>query len=171
MGNELYGYTNNLMAEMTSHIFNCQDFLKFVYYSQDKGEENILLKDDLSVSKVLNKNIFMYKRLDEVIEESGAYVSIDIYRLTPTSIGSPIREVTFTVDVLVHKDCQYTVHGNRAICIMTALENALADYIRRSSIGQIDLVRVSPILGVVKDFGGYQLQFRAYGFRDNLRKL
>ena len=49
---------------------------------------------------------------------------------------------------------------------MCALEDALTDYVKKHAIGSVDLVRVAPILGVIKDFGGYSLQFRAYGFKD-----
>lgn len=106
----------------------------------------------------------MYKRVEETVKDAGAYMFIDVYRITPTTIGGKIREVTFTVDILVHQDCVDTMHGNRAICILSALEEALGEYVKKHSIGSIDLIRVAPILGIIKQFTGYQMQFRAYGF-------
>ena len=73
-----------------------------------------------------------------------------IYRDMPTKLGSPIRTLTFTVTILVHHDCIRTLHGHRGICIKDALEVALSNLSSSNTIGNIELSRLSPVLGLVK---------------------
>lgn len=161
----LYGYTNKVLAEIHAHLLKHPELTKFLYYTDNEyKEKDILEQEKPKISDIANKKIFMYKRVEKTVEDAGAYMFIDIYRITPTTIGGKIREVTFTVDILVHQDCVDTMHGNRAICILSALEEALGEYVKKHSIGSIDLIRVAPILGIIKEFTGYQMQFRAYGF-------
>lgn len=161
----LYGYTNKVLAEIHAHLLKHSELTKFLYYTDNEyKEKDILEQEKPKVSDIANKKIFMYKRVEETVKDAGAYMFIDVYRIIPTTIGGKIREVTFTVDILVHQDCVDTMHGNRAICILSALEEALGEYVKKHSIGSIDLIRVAPILGIIKQFTGYQMQFRAYGF-------
>lgn len=163
----LYGYTNKILAEIHAHLLKHPDLTKFLYYTDmEYSDKDILAEDKPPASKIANERLFIYKRVENVVRDAGAYMFLDVYRITPTKLGGTIREITFTVDILVHKDCIDTIHGNRSICIMCALEDALTDYVKKHAIGSVDLVRVAPILGVIKDFGGYSLQFRAYGFKD-----
>lgn len=164
---KLYGYANRLMAEINSHLLKHPDLGKFLYYTHyDYDELNILEQDLVSASKLYDKNFFVYKRVPEVINEEGAYLFINIYRQTPTVIGGKIDNITFNIDILVHKDCLKTAHGNRVVCIYTAIDKALSEYQLKSSIGKISVSRVLPILGVIKDFEGYTVQYVAHGFRE-----
>ena len=167
MANELYGYINKTLAEIHAHLLKHPELSKFLYYTDmEYSNKSILAQEKPSMSQIANKKIYIYKRIEDVVVDAGAYMFLDVYRITPTKLGGTIRELTFTVDILVHRNCIDTIHGNRSICIMCALEEALTDYVKKHTIGSVDLVRVAPILGVVKDFGGYSLQFRAYGFKD-----
>lgn len=171
---KLFGYTNKMLAEINAHILKNQNLLKFLYYTDyEYCEKDILIQENVSSSKIYNKKFFVYNRIPEIITEEGAFMYIDIYRSTPTSLGSKIRDVTFTVNILVHNNCISTIHGNRAICIYSAIEESLTDYVKKSSIGSVDILRVSPLLGLVKEFSGYAVQFRAYGFKDteNIRGI
>ncbi len=161
----LYGYTNKVLAEIYAHLMKHPELTKFLYYTDNEyKEKDILEQEKPTISDIANKKIFMYKRVEETVKDAGAYMFIDVYRITPTKIGGKIREVTFTVDILVHQDCVDTMNGNRAICILCALEESLGEYVKKHSIGSIDLIRVAPILGIIKEFIGYQMQFKAYGF-------
>lgn len=164
---QLYGYINKIMAEVNAHILKHPELGKFIKYTDNKYiEQSILDEPVVKASDLVNKNYFMYKRVPNAIEVAGVYLYVNIYRQTSFKIGSNIKEVVFTTDMLVHKDCLITVHGNRLICLVTAMEDALSSYVKKSAIGDIDLIRISPLLGVIKDYEGYSMQFRVYGFND-----
>lgn len=167
---ELYGMTNKVMAEINAHILKHPDFCKFIYYTDAEYEDaNILEQDIVPVSEIYNKKFYVYKRFPETIEEAGAYVFMNIYRNTPITIGGKVNTITFNVDILVHKDCLNTAHGNRVVCIYEALNEAITDCANISAIGNINLTRILPILGIVKDFEGYTVQYEAHTFKP--RKL
>lgn len=164
---KLYGQTNRMMAEINAHLLRHPDLGKFLYYTHhDYDELNILEQDVVSASELYDKHIFVYKRVPEVINEEGAYLFMNIYREMPTVLGGKIDSITFNIDILVHRDCLNTAHGNRTVCIYTAINKALSEFPLNSSIGNISINRVLPILGLIKDFEGYTLQYVAHGFRD-----
>lgn len=165
---ELYGVTNKILAEITSHILKHPDLCKFLYYTDNKYQyENLLEEEPVPASKIIDKKLFVYRRVPEVIEEVGAFMYIDLYRLTPTVLGGNVKEVSFAIDILVHYNCLKTSVGNRAVCIEEALESALSDYHKKSSLGKITLVRMQPILGLVDDYTGYTITFTTNEIRMN----
>lgn len=165
---QLYGFTNRILADITARIMSYPDLAKFLYYTDDKyKEENILILPSVKTSDIYDKKLYLYKRVPDVITTAGAYVYINIYRSTPTTIGGAINSTTFTVDILVHRECVTTAHGNRLVCIYTALNKALAQYNKSAVIGEVNLVRVAPILGVIKDFEGFSIQYECHGFKED----
>lgn len=163
----LYGRTNKVIAEINAHILKHKDLTKFLYYTGHEYEDvNILELDDVPTSEIYNKLFFVYKRFPEVINEAGAYIYMNIYRQTPLTLGGKVNSITFTIDVLVHKDYLTTAHGNRIVCIYEALNDAICNCVRNTTtIGGVNLVRIAPILGVVKDFDSYAIQYEAHTFR------
>lgn len=167
----LYGKTNEILADINSKILQHDDLCKFLYYTDaQNANEDILSKEKVDTNKILNKRYFVYRRIPNVIKEAGAYMSIDFYKPAPWRIGGYVDEIYFNIDLLIHIDCLSTIHGNRAFCIMEALDRALYEYIK-GSIGNIDVVRVDPILGLEKNFIGYSIKYRAFGFNAGLGKV
>ena len=163
--NYLFGYTNKIMAEIIAYLMMNKDFCNFVYYTDAKYDYQDITQLEIPTSSQLyDKYFFVYRRIPEVIETVGAYVYFDVYRDIPTKLGSPIRTLTFTATILVHHDCIKTMHGHRGICIKDALELALSNLSEGNTIGNIELSRVSPVLGLVKDFAGYTLQLKVDNF-------
>lgn len=161
----LYGSTNKIMAEITSHLLKHPELNKFLYYTDAEYEiKNILEEDIPPSSEIYDKNFAVYKRVPEVITESGAYMFINIYRIIPTTVGGKINGITINVDILVHEDCLRTIHGNRVICLCTALDEAMHDYTKKHTIGSANQIRILPLLGIVKDFEGYTIQYELHGF-------
>ena len=163
--NLLFGYTNKIMAEIIAYLMSDKNFCNFVYYTDAKYEYTNLLELEMpSTSQLYDKCFFVYKRVPEVIEEAKAFVYFDLYREIPLRLGSPIRSLTFTATVLVHHDCIRTIHGHRGICVKDALELALGKLSQSNMIGNIELSRLSPVLGLVKDYTGYTLQLKVDNF-------
>ncbi len=161
----LFGYTNRIMAEIIAYLMADKNFCNFVYYTDTKYDYEDLTQLEIpSSSKLYDKYFFVYRRVPEVIETVGAYVYFDIYRDIPMKLGSSIRTLTFTVTILIHHDCIRTLHGHRGMCIKDALEIALSNLSEGNTIGNIELSRVSPVLGLVKDFTGYTLQLKVDNF-------
>lgn len=163
---ELYGTTNKIMSEINTHLLKHPEFLKFLYYtSTEYKTKDILAQPKVSSSKIHNKKFFVFRRIPESITTEDAFVFIDVYRDMPTVVGGMLKQVTFTVSVLVHENCISTLHGNRAICICSAIEDAMENYQKNNAIGKVDLMRLSPLLGLQKEYTGYTMQFRASGFK------
>lgn len=163
--NYLFGYTNKIMAEIIAFLMQDKNFCNFTYYTDAKYDYSDITSLDMpSTSQLYDKHFFVYKRVPDVIEEAGAFVYFDIYRDIPTKLGSPIRSLTFTVTILVHHDCVKTIHGHRGICIKDSIELALSNLSNNNSIGDIELSRLSPVLGLVKDYTGYTLQLKVDNF-------
>ena len=164
MASELYGFTNKVMAGITAKILSNEDLCKFLYYTDFKyRDESILKEKSVDRCDIIDSRFFSYRRVPERIDEDGAYMFIDIYRNTPITLGGAINEIYFDVYILVHIESLRTYHGNRAFCMMEALNCALNDYVK-TSIGKIDLVRIDPMLGLEKNYTGYCVRYRAYSF-------
>ena len=163
--NPLFGYTNKIMAEITGYLLEDKNFCNFLYYTDKKYEYTDLTELEIpQSSEIYDKYFFVFKRIPEVVHEAKAFLYLDVYRDIPIKLGSPIRTITFTATILVHRDCVRCLHGHRGICIKDALETALADLSGKGSIGNIELSRVSPVLGLVEEYMGYTLQLKVDNF-------
>lgn len=163
--NPIYGYTNRIMAEISAYLLQDKNFCNFLYYTDKKYEYTDLTELEIPpTNEIYDKLFFVFKRIPEVVHEAKAFVYLDVYRDIPIKLGSPIRTITFTATILVHRDCVRCLHGHRGICIKDSLEIALAELSGKNTIGNIELSRVSPVLGLVEEYMGYTLQLKVDNF-------
>lgn len=171
MNNLIYGLPNRIMSELSAKIFSSPKLLNYIYYT-DKEYENVDLfsLEPPSASSLVGENIFIGRRIPNLMEKVGAFIDIRVNRYEPLvnkKSVKMIKNVDIDIDVVCHVDCQTTLRGTRDITIVTLLQEILENE-DLSGIGNVEIYSTTEILGLHTDFNGYQLRIKITGFNQGL---
>lgn len=166
-----YGFPNRVVAEVVSELINHSEFCKFVYYLQESENTNLLSLPKPDASKILNKNVFIGRRVHPIAFKSSSYVTVRMDDFKPEDINSEkIRLVDIEICVLVHNNHLVTSNGTRDCALVSAIIDAL-DGKRLGGIGGCRIVRVNDIMGLPVDYSGYKVLCRVKGFPNTIIEL
>ena len=167
----IYGLPNRVVAELTAKLFESSKLLNYIYYT-GKEYENVDLfsLETPSTNKLVDKNIFIGRRIPNLMKQVGAFVDIRVNRYEPM-LGQKSRKiikyVEVDIDILCHVDCQKTLRGTRDITIVTLMQEILENE-ELTGIGEVEIRTVTEILGLNTDYNGYQLKIIVKGFNQGL---
>lgn len=167
----IYGLPNRVMAELSAKIFQSPKVLNYIYYTGKEYENvDIFSLDTPSANKLVDKNIFIGRRIPNLMKEVGAFLDMRVNRYEPMPSQKSrklIKYVEIDIDILCHVDCQRTLRGTRDITIVTLLQEILENE-DLSGIGEVEITTVTEILGLNADYNGYQLKITIKGFNQGL---
>lgn len=167
----IVGLPNRVISELGSNLIKHEYLLNFIYYTgENSDKEDLLIKDKVSASKLIDKNIFIGRRIPTKIEEVGAFVSIRVYNYAPQfrETGNFIKEVTVDINILVHDDCQKTIHGTRDLTIATAFQEVIQNNGLSGIADTCKIEGMYEILGLHPQFSGYKIRFKVTGFNQGI---
>ena len=166
-----YGFPNRVIAEIVSELINHSEFCKFVYYLQEPEGADLLSLPKPDASKILNKHLFIGRRVYPVALESSSYVMVRMDDFKPEDFNSEkIRLVDVEITILVHNDHITTSNGTRDCALVSTIVDAL-DGKRLGGIGGCRIIRVNDMLGLPIDYSGYKLICRVKGFPNAMIEL
>lgn len=159
----LYGLPNIIMSELASELYKHPHLSKFLFYVEKEYEnENLLKQKPISWSKLINKSFFCGRRIPIVLTNTGAYLSFRVYDYKPMN-KRDMYYVTIDIDIITHKDCQYTIHGGRDACILAMVHEVLQNYLKHS-IGKGDIINTYDIRDIDPEYQGYTVKIELEGF-------
>lgn len=159
----MYGLPNRSMTELSKQLFKHEHLSKMLFYTDKQYEtEDILSQKKVSWSKLVDKNIFIGKRVPIILKESGAFISFRVFDYYPHN-KQGMYNVEIDIDVIVHKDCMKTIHGTRDITIVTMIHEALAD-VDLAGIGECTFLNTYDIRDLDAEYVGYTNKVRVLGF-------
>ena len=159
-----YGFPNRVVSEIVSELINHEEFCKFIYYLQEPDEGDLLSLPKPDVSKILNKLLFVGRRVYPIATESSSYVMVRMDDFKPEDFNSEkIRLVDVEITIIVHNDHITTSNGTRDCALVSAIVDAL-DGKKLGGIGGCRIIRVNDMLGLPIDYSGYKMICRVKGF-------
>lgn len=159
-----YGFPNRVISEVAAELIKHEAFCKFLYYTQDEEVSEILNKPSINGSILLNKNLFIGRRVPITLLKSGAYTTIRMDDFKPEDYNSEIIKLTdVEIMVIVHQDALSTLNGTRDCALVSAVIDAL-DRKKLGGIGNCRVVRVNDIMGLPVEYNGYKILVRVKGF-------
>ena len=166
-----YGLPNRVISELMAKIFESDNLLKYIYYTGKEHEDiDIFSLKRPPSSELIDKNIFIGRRIPNLMKQVGAVVDIRVNRYEPI-LGQKSRKiikyVEVDIDILCHIDCQKTLRGTRDITIVTLMQEILENE-ELTGIGEVEIRTVTEILGLNTDYNGYQLKIIVKGFNQGL---
>ena len=167
-----YGLPNRVMSELMAKIFESDNLLKYIYYVGKEYEDvDIFSLKRPSSSELIDKYIFIGRRIPYLMTEVGAYLDIRVNRYEPLPNKKSsllLKYVEIDIDILCHIDCQKTLRGTRDITIVTLLQEALETSDLTGIAETIEITSLTEILGLNHDYNGYQLKVTVVGFNQGL---
>ena len=167
-----YGMPNRMVCEISAKIFESPNLLNYIYYTGVEYENvDLFTLEPPSVSELVDKNIFIGRRIPNLMKSVGAFLDIRVNRYQPRSnqkSATLLKYVEVDIDVLCHMDCQRTSRGTRDITIITLLQEALENE-NLTGIGEhVEITSVTEILGLDTSYSGYTLKLTIEGFNQGL---
>lgn len=167
-----YGLPNRVISELMAKIFESDNLLKYIYYTGMEHEDiDIFALDRPPTTELVDKHIFIGRRIPNLMKQVGAFMDIRVNRYEPLPNKKSslyIKYVEVDIDVLCHVDCQKTVRGTRDITIITLLQEALENSDLTGIASGVEITSLTEILGLHQDYNGYQLKIRITGFNQGL---
>ena len=166
-----YGFPNRVISEVVSELINHEEFCKFLYYLQEAEGLDILSLPTPDSRDILNKYLYVGRRVYPVAHDSSSYVMVRMDDFKPEDFNSEkIRLVDIEVTILVHNNFITTSNGTRDCALVSAVIDAL-DGKKLGGIGGCRIIRVNDILGLPVDYSGYKVICRVKGFPNAMVEL
>jgi hypothetical protein len=167
-----YGLPNRVMSELMAKIFESDNLLKYIYYTGKEHEDiDIFSLKRPPSSELIDKHIFIGRRIPYLMKEVGAYLDIRVNRYEPLPNKKNslfLKYVEIDIDILCHIDCQKTLRGTRDITIVTLLQEILEKSDLTGIAETVEITSLTEILGLNQDYNGYQLKITVVGFNQGL---
>lgn len=171
---EPYGLANRIVGEIGTKIFDSPNLLKYIYYTDKEHQDvDIFTLETPDIHELIDKYIFIGRRIPVLMKKVGAFVDIRVNRYQPRlNKKSPtlIKYVEVDIDVLCHKDCQRTLRGTRDITIVTLLQEILEKESLTGIADNTEIVSVTEILGLDANYSGYTMKIQVIGFNQGVYK-
>lgn len=158
---KLYGLGNVIVSEIATRLMTNSDFNKLVYYKDvDEDGEDILSMPDLEdpVSELYRKQVWLHRRPDKVLhnQDVNVFITLGDFR-NESAKNKDIKTMTFTVAVLVHKECLLTPNGSRDIALLCCISDIIEkdDYFK--GLGDCKVYRVNHLFGLNLEYSGYEI--------------
>ena len=171
----VYGLPNRVISELSAKIFESPRLMNYIYYTGKEYENvDLFTLEPPSANDVIDKNIFIGRRVPNIMKQVGAFLNIRVNSYASVSSNSSkkspklIKYVDVDIDVICHIDCQKTLRGTRDITIVTLLQEILETSDLTGIAEGADIVSVYNILGLNADYNGYTLKIRVTGFNQGL---
>lgn len=164
---KLIGLPNRVMSAVTTNLLNDPRIVNFLYYTNKEDEfEDFLEKETPPSSILIDKNVFIGRRIPIPMTDVGAFMSIrtSTYRPEYMNHGNYIKVAQFDIEVTCHKDCQRTLYGTRDITLIALIQDALAKTDLTGIGNHYRVVSVSDKLGLHVDYSGYIMKLEITGF-------
>lgn len=164
MRDKVVSTSNKILSEVSAKIFENENIMKFLYYTDKKYEDQSILDEPkVSPSKLINKYIFINRRVPTPLTEAGAFISMRFYDYGGKSVGRNIKKMVIDIDVIVHEDCINTIHGTRDTFLIDAIQDSL-DCPLPSSVGKCEVKRTYDILGLNVKYNGFTVRMEVDAF-------
>lgn len=171
---EPYGLANRVVAEIGAKIFDNPNLLKYIYYTNKEYQDiDIFTLETPEIHELIDKYIFIGRRIPILMKKVGAFVDIRVNRYQPRlNKKSPtvIKYVEVDIDVLCHTECQRTLRGTRDITIVTLLQETLENERLTGIADNIEIISVTEILGLDASYSGYTVKIQVVGFNQGVYK-
>lgn len=171
----VYGLPNRVISELSAKIFESPRLMNYIYYTgKEYDNVDLFTLEPPSANDVIDKNIFIGRRVPDIMRQVGAFLNIRVNSYAPLTVNfvkkSPklIKYVDVDIDVICHIDCQKTLRGTRDITIVTLLQEVLETADLTGIAEGADIISVYDILGLNADYNGYTLKIRVTGFNQGL---
>lgn len=155
---KLYGVANRISQEIGAVLVNNSDFNKLLYYKHIK-DKDIFEQPDLedAVDLLIGKQIFFNRRIPKLLRESDICITINTDDITNTFTKTKnIKRVLINLLIIGHEDCLDTIHGQREVALLCAIQDILEEE-TLGGIGKCKLLRVNPLLNIPFSFNGYSI--------------
>ena len=166
---ELYGLGNVIISEVANRLMTNSDFNKLVYYKDiDEDGEDILSMPDLEdpVTELYKKQVWVHRRPDKVLHEQdvNVFITLDDFR-NDSAKDTSIKTMTFTVSVLVHKECLATPNGMRDIALLCCVSDIIEKDRYFKGLGRCNVYRINHLLELSTGYSGYEIICRVDGIQ------
>ena len=128
-------FPDRYISKLAAIIMNDQEIAKFLYYN------NVMDKD---ISKLLDKKVFMNRRVESLFLKSDISIFINLYSDEPKNMNGKKSRFYDTlkveIGVICHNDCRKTLNGARESVVFNRLEeivrtNEELDGVKKPKIG------------------------------------
>ena len=153
---KLYGVANRISQEIGAVLVNNSDFNKLLYYKHIK-DKDIFEQPDLddAVEMLIGKQVFFNRRIPKLLRESDICITINTNDITNTFTKTrSIKRVLIDILIIGHDDCLDTIHGQREVALLCAIQEILEEQ-TLGGIGKCKLLRVNPLVNIPTEFSGY----------------
>ena len=165
----IYGLPNLFVNAIATKLLSNENLIKYLYYTSEEDENiDIFTKSLPPVGDLINKTIYIGRRVPFVVNKVGAWLGIRVCSYKPQYMknGNLIKEVQANIDIICHNDCQQTLRGTRDITILTLVQDTL-DGEDLEGIGEYRIISTSEILGLPVEYSGYTIKIEVTGWSQN----
>lgn len=165
----IYGLPNLFINAIATKLLSNDNLVKYLYYtSKDDANIDIFAQKLPSIGDLIDKNIYIGRRIPFIVNEVGAWLGIRVCSYKPQYMknGNLIKEVQANIDIICHNDCQKTLRGTRDITILTLVQDTL-DGEDLEGIGEYRIISTSEILGLPVEYSGYTIKVETTGWSQN----
>lgn len=138
-------FPDRYISKLAAIIMNDQEIAKFLYYNNVMDKDIYSLPDVKSpVSKLLDKKVFMNRRVESLFLKSDISIFINLYSDEPKNMNGRKSRFYDTlkveIGVICHNDCRKTLNGARESVVFNRLEeivrtNEELDGVKKPKIG------------------------------------
>lgn len=167
MENEIFGLPNRIVAELGAEIMESEEVCKFLHYTDFIEPTDILSLPPVSNAPqhILNKRLFVGRRIPVVLNKVGAFMYIDFHSLYDHSTqATPLKVVVVQCNIIAHHTCMNTRNGSRLVALMCGVNDAI-DGKSLSGVGVCKVRRCEPITGLSVDYSGISIKIEVEGFK------
>ena len=161
---KLIGLSNRIMNDMVGALLSSQEVCKLLTVYDDV---DILEEEDLNNTYWLfNKHIFINRRVPQLLDKVGAYVTIRMSdcRDRSTSKTKILEEGYIEVYIIIHNSILHTQNGSRDVALVSFIKDILGDE-NLSTLGKVSIEEVKDIYQLPTDYAGYSISFKYDGYK------
>ena len=154
---EICGFPNRVISEMVAEILQNQNIVKFLSYASVENEDVLSNPPIEDSSVLLDSNIFVGRRLPYILGGTGAYITLRMGDLRPSTYKSKkVKTTVIDVIIIVHNKCQKTLNGARDIALVSMMQSLFEDK-KLGGVGDCKIVRTADMNGLPVEYSGYNV--------------
>lgn len=164
---KLLGLPNRVVQSIATILLNDPRVINLLYYTNKEDEDADFLEYDTPPSSsLIDRNIFIGRRIPIPITDVGAFMAIRTFSYRPSymNTGDFIKVAQIDIDVICHKECQRTIYGTRDISLMALVQEVLEKSDLTGISDHYRIISVSEKLGLHVDYSGYSMRIEITGF-------
>ena len=159
-----YGLTNRVINDVVSLFLSSQDLCKFLSSSELENTDIDSIEDLENTYDLYNKNIYINRRVPDLLEQEGAFISIRATRVGDDSTSNkPLDRGILEVHIVVSNNLLPTLNGSRDVCIMSIAKELLVNN-NFSTVGKFTVIQADDLYGLPRGFSGYSIACEFIGY-------